>query len=237
MKTKTTTAAQGNAASAARLRRRDLCAEHQTLVQELVAAPPLLRGTLRGVTRGDRRYPGLIFNDAGRSIGRSVRLGDVTAVAALPAAYRSFRATQQRLRTLHAHILRASDALRAALTCAYATPVTAARRRTKTNDHTIPLPAARAFYNQRQGAGEHGNDHLKNDVAIGALPCRGADGLPANRVYTCFCALLHNLHEWYKHDCLPPEDTAMRLPTFMQRDRARAARDADRAHAHHHPGQ
>ncbi len=135
IRTKTTTAAQRNAASAARLRLRDLCAEQQTLVQELVAAPPLMRGSLRWVTRGDRRYPGLIFNDAGRSIGRSVRLGDVATVDALLAAYRSFRATQQRLRTLHTHILRASDALRAALTCAYAAPVTAAGRRTKTNAH------------------------------------------------------------------------------------------------------
>lgn len=99
-----------------------------------------------------------------------------------------------------------------------------------TNDHTIPLAAALAFYNQRQGASEHGNDHLKNDVAIGALPCRGEDGLPANRVYTYFCALLHNLYEWYKHDCLPPEDKPMRLPTFIQRDLALAARVTLTAH-------
>jgi len=65
-----------------------LGAEQQMRVQELVAAPPLQRGTLRWVTRGERRYPGLIFNDAGRSIGRSVRLGDGAAVDAWLAAYR-----------------------------------------------------------------------------------------------------------------------------------------------------
>ena len=93
-----------------------------------------------------------------------------------------------------------------------------------TNDHTSSDAEVAAFYNMRQGADEQGNDRLKNDVMIGALPCRGEHGLPANRVYGYLCAMLHNVAEWYKHDCLGKEDMPLRLPTIVQRDFTVAAR-------------
>lgn len=93
-----------------------------------------------------------------------------------------------------------------------------------TNDHTSSCAAVLAFYNCRQGADEQGNDKLKNDVTLGALPCRGTHGLPANRVYGYLCAMLHNMVEWYKHECLSKEDMPLRLPTIVQRDFAVAAR-------------
>jgi hypothetical protein len=93
-----------------------------------------------------------------------------------------------------------------------------------TNDHTMSTAEVVAFYNQRQGADEQGNDRLKNDVLLGALPCRGAHGLAANRVYAYLCALLHNVAEWYKLDCLGKEQMPLRLPTIVQRDFAVAAR-------------
>lgn len=93
-----------------------------------------------------------------------------------------------------------------------------------TNDHTMSTAEVVAFYNQRQGADEQGNDRLKNDVMLGALPCRGEHGLPANRVYGYLCAMLHNMVEWYKHECLGKEDMPLRLPTIVQRDFAVAAR-------------
>ena len=95
-----------------------------------------------------------------------------------------------------------------------------------TNDHTSSCAAVVVFYNGRQGNDEQNNDKVKNDVAGGALPCRGAHGFPANRVYGYFCAMLHNVFEWYKHDCLDKEDVTLRLPTLVQRDFAVAARVA-----------
>ncbi len=93
-----------------------------------------------------------------------------------------------------------------------------------TNDHAASCAEVLSFYNQRQGASEQGNDRLKNDVCIGALPCRGEHGFDPNRVFAWLCALLHNLAEWYKHDCLPTDDRPLRLPTIVQRDFALAAR-------------
>jgi hypothetical protein len=93
-----------------------------------------------------------------------------------------------------------------------------------TNDHTSSMAEVTAIYNRRQGCDEQGNDKLKNDVLLGALPCRGAYGFPANRVYGYLCAMLHNVVEWYKHDCLAREEQTLRLPTIVQRDFAVAAR-------------
>ena len=93
-----------------------------------------------------------------------------------------------------------------------------------TNDDRMSCAEVVALYNRRQGASEQGNDRLKNDVSIGALPCRGAHGLEPNRVYGYLCALLHNMFEWYKHDCLPHEDQPLRLPTIVRRDMLLAAR-------------
>lgn len=87
-----------------------------------------------------------------------------------------------------------------------------------------------ALYNRRQGASEQGNERLKNDVSIGALPCRGAYGLEASRVYGYLCALLHNMFEWYKPDCLPHEDQPLRLRTIVYRDMLLAARVTRHAH-------
>lgn len=87
-----------------------------------------------------------------------------------------------------------------------------------------------AFYHRRQGASEHGNERLKNDVCLGALPCRGEHGLAPNCVFAYLCALLHNLFEWYKHDCLLREDQPLRLPTIVQRDMRIAARVTRHAH-------
>jgi hypothetical protein len=93
-----------------------------------------------------------------------------------------------------------------------------------TNDHASSCAQVIVFYNLRQGADEQNNDKLKNDVAVGALPCRGAHGFPANRVYGYFCAMLHNIFAWYKHECLGTEEQTLRLPTVVQRDFAVAAR-------------
>ena len=93
-----------------------------------------------------------------------------------------------------------------------------------TNDHTSSCAEVVVFYNRRQGNDEQNNDKVKNDVAGGALPCRGEHGFPANRVYGYFCAMLHNVFEWYKHDCLGKEEMPLRLPTIVQRDFAVAAR-------------
>ncbi len=59
---------------------------------------------------------------------------------------------------------------------------------------------------------------------VGALPCRSAHGFPAKRVYGYFCAMLHNVFEWYKHDGLGKEEQTRRLPTAVPRDFAVAAR-------------
>lgn len=93
-----------------------------------------------------------------------------------------------------------------------------------TNDHEMACADVIAFYNLRAGIDEQGNDKLKNDVTLGALPCRGEHGLPANRVYAYLCAMLHNVFEWYKHDCLGKEQMPLRLPTIVQRDFAVPAR-------------
>ena len=93
-----------------------------------------------------------------------------------------------------------------------------------TNDHDSSCADVIAFYNGRQGTDEQGNDKLKNDVMVGALPCRGAQGLPANRVYGYLCAMLHNVFEWHKLDCFGKEEMPLRLPTIVQRDFAVAAR-------------
>ncbi|MCY3018322.1 MAG: IS1380 family transposase [Planctomycetota bacterium] len=93
-----------------------------------------------------------------------------------------------------------------------------------TNDHSLSCADVLAFYNRRQGNDEQGNDKLKNDVMLGALPCRGAYGLPANCAYGYLAAMLHNVFEWYKHDCLGKEQMPLRLPTIVQRDFAVAAR-------------
>lgn len=93
-----------------------------------------------------------------------------------------------------------------------------------TNDHTSSCAAVVILYNGRQGNDEQNNDKVKNDVAGGALPCRGAHGFPANCAYGYFCAMIHNIFEWYKHDCLGKEEQTLRLPTVVQRDFAVAAR-------------
>lgn len=114
-------------------------------------------------------------------------------------------------------------------------PLAVPRTRTQywpiaTNDNELSCAEVVAFYNRRQGASEHGNERLKNDVCLGALPCRGEHGLAPNRVFAYLCALLHNLFEWYKHDCLPREDQPLRLPTIVQRDMRIAARVTRHAH-------
>ena len=43
-------------------------------------------------------------------------------------------------------------------------------------------------------------------------------------MYGYLCAMLHNVVEWYKHDCLDKDDMPLRLPTIIQRDFALAAR-------------
>ena len=63
---------------------------------------------------------------------------------------------------------------------------------------------------------------------VGALPCRSAHGFPAKRVYGYFCAMLHNVFEWYKHDGLGKEEQTRRLPTVVQRDFAVVACIFDR---------
>jgi len=93
-----------------------------------------------------------------------------------------------------------------------------------TNDMETSCAEVVAWYNRRQGASEQGNDRLKNDVCMGALPCRGDYGLEANRVFAYVCALLHNMFEWYKRECLPAEDQALRLTTLARHDMQIAAR-------------
>ena len=81
----------------------------------------------------------------------------------------------------------------------------------------------------RQGCDEQGTDKLKNDVLLGALPCRGEHGFPANRVYGYLCAMPHHVAEWYKYDCLGNDEQTLRLPTIVQRDFTIAARGPARA--------
>jgi hypothetical protein len=102
--------------------RRDMCAAmegYRDAVRALVAAPPMVRGTLRWETRGERRYAGLIRNEGGRSVGRSVRQEDVAWLERLVGALRAYRGTQRRLAKLHGEVRGASERLREALTKEY----------------------------------------------------------------------------------------------------------------------
>jgi len=107
------------AASAAR---RDMCAameEYRGAVRALLAAGPMVRGTLRWETRGGRRYAGLIRNEGGRSVGRSVRQEDMEWLEPMVEALRAYRETQRRLAELHGRVREASARLRQALTQEY----------------------------------------------------------------------------------------------------------------------
>lgn len=54
---------------------------------------------------------------------------------------------------------------------------------------------------------------LKSDTGIGRLP---TSELNANRIYVYIMALLHNMFELFKFDCLPGSFKSMRLPTILR---------------------
>jgi len=102
--------------------RRDMCAamaEYHDAVRALLAAPPMVRGTLRWETRGGRRYAGLIRNEEGKSVGRSVRQEDMEWLEPMVEALRAYRETQRRLAGLHGAVREASERLRQAVTREY----------------------------------------------------------------------------------------------------------------------
>jgi len=119
MKSTKTQDQQRRAVSVARLQLRELCTRYTETVQTLVASEPMLRGTLRWVTRGEHRYPGLIRTEEGHSVGRSVRLADVEWMEPMLDALRTFRTCQQHLKKIHTQLMSATNCLREALTVEY----------------------------------------------------------------------------------------------------------------------
>ena len=83
-----------------------------------------------------------------------------------------------------------------------------------TNDYNSSPTKVLEIYNGRQFESEHGNQRLKSEFHIGSLPFRGKDGLLPNRAFCYLCAMLHNVFEFYKYECLPKIDWGKKLPTI-----------------------
>ena len=107
------------AAIAARREMRAAMEAYRDAVRALLAAPPMVRGTLRWEARGGRRYAGLIRNEGGMSVGRSVRQEEVAWLEPMVGALRAYRGTQRRLAELHGKVREAGERLRQALTKEY----------------------------------------------------------------------------------------------------------------------
>ncbi len=110
---------QRSAASSVRQELRAAAREYGETAGRLLAAGPLVRGTLRWETRGAQRYAGLIRSENGKSVGRSVREEDLAWLEPMVAALQQYRQTQRRLTLLHRQVREAGERLRVALTREY----------------------------------------------------------------------------------------------------------------------
>ncbi len=98
-----------------------------------------------------------------------------------------------------------------------------------TNDAVSTDEQVLEIYNAR-GDSENRHKELKADLNLDRLPCGGPHGLQPNRIYAYACAMLYNLLELYKRDCLGRAAQSMRLPTVRRTQFAVAAKV--RCHSH-----
>lgn len=73
------------------------------------------------------------------------------------------------------------------------------------------------IYNARGNESENRNKEIAIDARIERFPCGGDYGLEANRIYCYVNAMLYNLMELYKYECLGRKEQPMRLPSLRRK--------------------
>lgn len=83
-----------------------------------------------------------------------------------------------------------------------------------TNDCSMSAETVLSFFGARMGACEQAHRNVKSDAGMGLMPCRGADGFPANRAYAYLANMLHNIFGFYQRATLNEKQHAHRLTTI-----------------------